>query len=39
MVEHIISNIDYARSVSNLNREIEAKLEQNKVIRQKKFIL
>lgn len=32
---HIISDIDYARSISNLNREIEAQLEQNDIMRQR----
>lgn len=32
---HIISDIDYARSISSLNREIEAQLEQNDIMRQR----
>lgn len=32
---HIISDIDYARSMSDLNRKIEAQLEQNEIMRQR----
>lgn len=32
---HIISDIDYARSISSLNRKIEAQLEQNDIMRQR----
>ena len=32
---HIISDINYARSMSNLNRKIEAQLEQNEIMRQR----
>lgn len=32
---HIISDIDYARSMSDLNRKIDAQLEQNEVMRQR----
>lgn len=32
---HIISDIDYARSISSLNREIEAQLERNDIMRQR----
>lgn len=32
---HIISDIDYARSMSDLNRKIAAQLEQNEVMRQR----
>lgn len=34
---HIISNINYAKSMSDLNKKIEAQLEQNEIIRQKSF--
>lgn len=32
---HIISDIDYARSMSDLNRKIEAQLEQNEIMSQR----
>ena len=32
---HIISDIDYARSMANLNRRIDAQLEQNEIVRQR----
>lgn len=32
---HIISDIDYARSMSDLNKKIEAQLEQNEIMRQR----
>ena len=32
---HIISDINYARSMSDLNRKIDAQLEQNEVMRQR----
>lgn len=32
---HIIFDINYARSMSNLNRKIEAQLEQNEIMRQR----
>lgn len=32
---HIISDINYARSMSDLNRKIDAQLEQNEVVRQR----
>lgn len=32
---HIISNINYTRSMSDLNRKIDAQLEQNEVMRQR----
>lgn len=32
---HIISDIDYARSMSDLNRKIEAQLEQNEIMKQR----
>lgn len=32
---HIISNINYVKSISDLNREIEAQLEQNEIMRQR----
>ncbi len=32
---HLISDIDYARSISDLDREIDAQLERNEVMRQK----
>lgn len=34
-VLHIISDIDYARSMSDLNKKIEAQLEQNEIMRQR----
>ena len=32
---HLISDIDYARSMANLNRRIDAQLEQNEIVRQR----
>ena len=32
---HIISDIDYARGISDLNRKIEAQLKQNDIMRQR----
>ena len=32
---HIISDINYARSISDLNRKIDAQLEQNDIMKER----